>query len=134
MNSDPGGAEENGSGNDPLDSPGSELAHFMLYAYSWSAVVQGGYGIGPLSPTLLLSAWRSYLWRGLSDHISVYITTAHRRTVYLPGPHDDEVPRGFSLRGNRVGVCGLDERGSEVNLRGLSLSEVNGYLFVSNPY
>ncbi|GBF06783.1 hypothetical protein DAERI_100146 [Deinococcus aerius] len=112
-------------------TPGGDLARFQRGAQDWLVLLSGGVTLGPLSATALLRAWRHELERGRGHRLMAYAITAHGRTVYLVGPHPGAGPRGLLVEGERVSLCGLDERGQPLALRGLPLSRVNGYLFIT---
>lgn len=124
-------SERGGERND-LNGHSSSYARLMQEAIDWTVVQHGGRGLGPFSPTGLVRAWQFYLCRGRGHEVSMYAITAHGRTVYLPRPSGDEVPRGVRVKSDQVWLDGLDERGQRVSLRRMACAEVECYLFLTS--
>lgn len=119
-----------GPGHEGRGRPGSDLARLHQEALDWGVVLLGGSTLGPLSPRSLVRTWKSLRGRGLSQRLSAYTIVGRGRTVYLLGPHSGEAPRGLCLEGERVTLCGVDERGGLVSLPGQLSEQVDCYLFV----
>ncbi|WP_102126165.1 hypothetical protein [Deinococcus planocerae] len=88
--------------------------------------------VGPLPPNVVVYTWNLLLSQGVGlDRLGAYAVTAQGRTVYLPGPHGREGPRGLSVRQGRVSLDGTDERGQRTLLPHLIPASVDLYLCVS---
>ncbi|WP_216324266.1 hypothetical protein [Deinococcus aestuarii] len=100
----------------------------------WETLLHPGRTIGPLFPRLVAPTWALLLREEVArERLSVYAVTAGGGTIYLPGPHLGDLPRGLTLQAGRINLEGVDERGQRVQLGGLPAQLVDVYLYVSDP-
>ncbi|WP_216322475.1 hypothetical protein [Deinococcus aestuarii] len=100
----------------------------------WETLLHPGQTIGPLFPCLVPHTWALLLGKRVErERLHAYAITADGGTVYLPGPHNGDLPRGLTVQRGKVSLDGVDERGQRVKIGGLPAQLADVYLYVSDP-